>query len=99
MPTKRVADVEDALRAKGMERDENHHHMYRKTVDGVTRLVTRISHNASVINDDLAGRMAKQLCLQQREFWRLVDCPMSEEDWHHLVAERCPDGRNPFIGH
>jgi hypothetical protein len=99
MPTKRVADVEEALVAKGMDRDESHHHMYRKTVEGVTHLVTRISHNAHEINNDLGKRMASQLCLQLAEFWQLIDCPMSEEDWEGLVAERCPHGRNPFIGH
>lgn len=97
MPTRPAAAVAEALQAKGMEPDESHHHMYRKTVDGATRLVTRISHNAKEINDDLGKRMANQLCLQLREFWQLVDCPLSEEEWEKLVADRCRDGRNPFI--
>jgi|ERR1700704_225399 len=97
MPTRSAATVAEALEAKGMECDENHHHMYRKTVDGVTRLVTRISHNSSEINDDLGKRMANQLCLQLKEFWQLVDCPLGEEEWNQLVAARCIDGRNPFM--
>jgi hypothetical protein len=99
MPTRPVADVEAALLLKGMQQDENHHHMFRKEIDGVTTLVTRTSHNAQEINDHLAGLMGKQLCLQQREFWQLVDCPLGEEEWDALIAARCPDGRNPFIGH
>jgi hypothetical protein len=97
MPTRPAALVAEALEAKGMERDENHHHMFRKTVEGVTHLVTRMSHNAHEINDDLGKRMANQLCLQLREFWRLVECPLSQEEWEALVASRCPDGRNPFL--
>jgi hypothetical protein len=97
MPTRPAAVVGEALKAKGMDCDDGHHHMYRKTVDGVTHMVTRISHNAHEINDDLGKRMANQLCLQLREFWRLVDCPLTEDEWDALVAERCPDGRNPFM--
>jgi hypothetical protein len=70
--------------------------MYRKTVQGVTTLITRISHGSNEINDSLAKLMANQCCLQLREFWSLVDCSLSAEDWDNLVAERCRDG-NPFI--
>jgi hypothetical protein len=92
-----VTEVEAALLAKGMERDESHHHMFRKTIDGVTHLVTRTSHGANEIGDGLAKLMANQCCLQLGEFWNLVDCPLSEDDWNALVATRCVDGRNPFL--
>lgn len=88
-----------ALEVKGMERDEAHHHMFRKEIDGVTALVTRMSHSGGDIDDGLGKMMANQCCLQLREFWNLVDCPLSEEEWDGLVAERCTDGRNPFVGH
>ena len=81
-----------------MTRDENHHTMFRKNVDGALRLVTRISHGGREINDTLAKLMANQCCLQLREFWDLVDCPLDEDDWDGLVRERCRDGRNPFLG-
>ncbi len=42
--------------------------------------------------------MANQLCLQLAEFWRLIDCPLSEEESGLiLVRERCSGGRNPFL--
>ncbi len=97
MPTRPAADVARSLEAKGMVRDENHHHMFRKEIDGVTTLVTRISHNAKDIDDGLAKLMGNQLCLRLREFWRLVECPLTELDWDALVAERCQGGRNPFL--
>ena len=90
--------VRQALLDKGMVQDQKHHEMYRKTIEGVTHLVTRISHNSKPINDTLGSLMAKQCCLQLKEFWRLVDCPLSEEQWDGLVRERCSGGRNPFIG-
>lgn len=98
MTTRRVRDVDQALLAKGMVRNPNHHEMYRKTIEGVTQLVTRISHDARNIDDGLGNLMAKQCCLQLKEFWELVDCPLSEEEWDNKVRERCSGGRNPFIG-
>jgi hypothetical protein len=98
MATQRAAVVASALEAKGMERHESHHHMFRKQVEGVTTLVTRISHNSKDIDDGLGRLMGKQLCLNLREFWELVDCPLSERQWDGLVADRCQDGRNPFLG-
>ena len=98
MATKRAAIVERALLEKGMARDENHHHMFRKEIAGVTHLVTRVSHGGGEIDDGLGKLMANQCCLRLREFWDLVDCPMSEEDWNKLVTGRCSEGRNPFLG-
>jgi hypothetical protein len=82
-----------------MERDESHHVMFRKTVEGVTHLVTRVSQGRrGEVNDSLAKLMANQCCLQLAEFWRLIDCPLSEAEWEALVMERCAGGRNPFLG-
>jgi hypothetical protein len=80
-----------------MEQDQNHHEMYRKTIEGVTHLVTRISHSSRAIDDRLGLLMANQCCLQLGEFWRLVDCPLSEADWDAKIRERCSGGRNPFL--
>lgn len=97
MTVRARTDVEDGLLAKGMELDESHHHMFRKTLAGVTQLVTRTSHGMSQIDDGLGKRMAAQLCLQLREFWNLVDCPLSENEWDDLVRQRCAGGGNPFL--
>ena len=97
MATRTAAQVERALLRKGMERDEAHHHMFRKSLDGVTHLVTRMSHGVREIDDGLAKLMANQLCLQLGEFWKLVDCPMTEEEWDALVRQRCSGGVNPFL--
>jgi hypothetical protein len=80
-----------------MARDESHHHMYRKDLEGVTTLVTRVSHSAREIDDGLGKLMARQCCLRLREFWELVDCPLDQDGWDALVRERCQGGRNPFL--
>ena len=88
------------LLAKGMAQHENHHHMLTKTVDGVTEVVTRMSHDGKKeISGTLAKLMGHQCFLHPAEFWNLIDCPLSEDAWKKLIAERCVDGRNPFIGH
>lgn len=97
MAVRAVGVVESALLAKGMERDDTHHHMYRKTLEGVTHLVTRISHGSKEIDDGLARLMGRQLCLQLGEFWQLVDCTLDEAGWDAIVRGRCVDGRNPFL--
>jgi hypothetical protein len=66
MAIRRTTTVASALEAKGMERDEKHQHMFRKQVDGVTTLVTRISHNAREINDGLGALMGKTTLLATR---------------------------------
>lgn len=96
--TRPVAVVKQALLDKGMEQDETHHHMFRKRLEGVTHLVTRISHDTREIDDHLGHLMANQLCLRLREFWELVECPLAEARWDALVRERCAGGRNPFLG-
>ena len=97
MAVQPAARVARALLDKGMEHD-SHHHMFRKTLGGVTHLVTRLSHSGGDVNDRLGKLMANQLCLQLREFWELVDCSLSEDAWDALIRERCVGGRNPFLG-
>ena len=94
-----ASDVSAALIAKGMQTDENHHTMYPpEGLNGVTTLVTRISHRLPVpINDSLAKLMANQCCLQLKEFWELVGCTLSAEQWDAKLSERCAGGRNPFL--
>jgi len=98
LATRRAKVVADALVRKGMVREDSHHVMFVKTLEGVATLVTRMSHESHEIDENLAARMAKQCCLFLREFWRLVDCPLRREEWDDLVRQRCVGGRNPFIG-
>ncbi len=96
MVRKTVA-VEDALLKKGMQRDENHHHMFRLSIDGVAMLVTRMSHGSNEIDNSLGKLMANQCGLKLKEFWELVDCTLGQADWEKLIAERSTNGKNPFL--
>lgn len=93
-----AADVAAALVKKGMERSPNHHWMYRRRIEGVMTLVTRISFSGSEIGSENAHKMANQCALHLAEFIRLIDCTLSGDEWEDLIRERCMGGRNPFLG-
>jgi hypothetical protein len=76
---------------------ENHHHMLKKSIDGVATLITRESHGKKLISRDLAMLMAHQCGLNVSEFWDLVDCPLSQEQWDAKIHS-WPGGRNPYMG-
>ena len=97
--SRRAVAVEKALTDKGMTLKQGHHKMFRKKIDGVTTVVTRISHGTKDVPTSLGKLMGHQCYLHPKEFWELVDCPLGESRWNELIAERCVDGRNPFLGH
>jgi len=78
--------VKAALKAKGMVSANSHHTMFRMDVDGVLAVVTRVSHSSrNEINDSLASKMARQCKLNLKQFWDLVDCPLSAAEWQDLI--------------
>lgn len=80
-----------------MTPDEGDHEFFRKNMPGVNHLVTKISHSGKDIGGSKAVLMASQLCLHPGEFWRLVDCSLSEQAWETIVRQRCPNGTNPLM--
>ena len=95
--TRPVAKVLAALENKGMEPQSGDHYFFRMKVEGVTQLVTKVSHGTKEITEYHAGLMSRQCVLQLKEFWELIDCPLTAEKWVRLIKERCADGRNPFL--
>jgi hypothetical protein len=69
--------------------------MLRGKVDGITTLVTWMSHDDKEIRGDLIGLIARQCCLKGPEFWDLIDCPLSKEGWDKLVGTVAPTGEIP----
>jgi hypothetical protein len=87
-------DVESALEKKGFERTEGDHHYFvyvRK--DGKKTLAkTKTSHTRKMkdIPDSLLAQMARQVCLTKPEFLRLVDCPMSRDEYEQKLCPQVP---------
>ncbi|MCY7273984.1 MAG: hypothetical protein LH702_09580 [Phormidesmis sp. CAN_BIN44] len=88
MPKKK-AKVEAALQRKGFELDEGDHHYFTYiTLDGkVTTIKTKTSHTKKMkeIPDNILSLMAKQCHLKNSDFLKLVDCPLSREDYEALL--------------
>lgn len=91
-----------ALERKGMTclREDGHHIMLVREYPGGPKLVTRISRGSKAGYDDfLLAKVGRQLGLHLIEVKRLVECPMSTQDWDDLISERCTDGVNPLSPH
>lgn len=63
------------------------HFVYKKKVDGVTTVATHMSFDRKQIGDHLGGKMAEQCRLRLADFWGLIDCSVSEEDWNAAVRQ------------
>jgi hypothetical protein len=84
--------VEAALTKKGFEKVESDHHYFIYfTLDGrKTRARTKTSHSPKVkdIADNLIGQMARQCLLTKPEFLKLVDCPMTRDDYERELTDQ-----------
>lgn len=74
-----------ALRSKGAEVRQSHHAMVTKRIDGVTFVVTRVSHGRKDVPKGVMRAIAGQCHLTLPQFVDLVDCPLSEADWDELI--------------
>lgn len=74
-----------ALRSKGAEVRHSHHAMVTKRIDGVTVVITRVSHGRKDVPKGVMKAIAKQCHLTLPQFLDLVDCPLSQADWDELI--------------
>lgn len=89
MSTRKVREIRQSLLAKGFHQQQSHHEMYWFEVDGKrTSVRTRLSHGAKEYDDRLLALMSRQLHLTRKEFERLVDCPMTGEEYRGLLIQR-----------
>ena len=84
--------VESALKGKGFEQTEGDHHFFvYMTVEGKkTSVRTKTSHTPKMkdIPDNLLSQMAKQCKLSKNDFFRLLDCPLSREEYEAILKEQ-----------
>ena len=99
MPRKH-RDIRSGLEAKGFTVDEQRRHIalvYEDLEGRTTTARTLLSHGASgnEIGDNLLGRMARQVGLDRSNFLRLIDCPMSREEFDTVISKR--DGQDGVV--
>lgn len=81
-------DVDASLRNKGFVHKEGDHDFYiYHTMDGLkTRIHTKTGHGKSFdISDHLLSQMARQVKLSSTEFKDLIDCPLSQDGYEHIL--------------
>jgi hypothetical protein len=85
-------DIQSALQAKGFEIVEERKHRFFHYLDSEgrrTTIRTHLSHQpgSTDVSDGLLGKMARQVGLSPTDFKKLVDCPMSKEEYASKVQE------------
>ena len=92
MPTRAKAQIERSLRKKGfVERQKDHHFFTYFTIGGQkTGVFTKTSHTPKTkdISDGLLKMMANQCALSMEDFCRLIDCPLSREEYEKKLKAK-----------
>jgi len=88
MTTKKAAVVQASLVRKGMILKKGHHKIFRLEIDGVTTVITRISHGENELGDTLLAEMAKQVKLNKKQFLDLIECPLSQAEWIEIIKSK-----------
>jgi hypothetical protein len=92
MPVLKTRHVDRALVKKlGFEKSETHRHVYRLWLGGKLVARTYISHGGRELSSYHVSQMAKQVQLRTGEFVDAVNCPLSQQDYYHILRERIPD--------
>jgi hypothetical protein len=89
MPRKQE-DVEKSLVVKGFQAvkgDHNFFHYY-SLAGKKTRVFTKTSHGAREIDDYVLSMMARQCKLTNKEFGRLIDCPLDRATYEQGLIEQ-----------
>jgi len=91
MAPRKRDDVHSAMIRKGFRLSDNDHHrlVYIALDKHKTSIWTKTSHGSSHrdISDDNLRKMARQCKLPNKEFARLLDCPLSQEEYEKILLE------------
>lgn len=88
---KRRDEIERGLLRKGFENKEGDHHyyIYRNLSGQKTAIFTKTSHTPKLreLPDRLLSLMAKQCRLSKSDFFDLVDCSLSRENYEKMLEK------------
>ncbi|MEL7071105.1 MAG: hypothetical protein AAGN15_21010 [Cyanobacteria bacterium J06581_3] len=91
MPRKK-SKVESALRKKGFEQASGDHRffVYITTQGKKTAVRTKTSHTPKMkeIPDNLLAQMSKQCRLKKADFLKLIDCPLTRENYEKILKDQ-----------
>jgi hypothetical protein len=81
-------DVEAGLGNKGFRLQDGDHHyfVYWSEAGKKSMAKTKTSHGSGRdISDDLLAKMAKQCGVTKGQFLKLVDCPLTRQEYEELL--------------
>ncbi len=81
-------DVESGLGNKGFrwQDGDHHYHVYWSEEGKKSMARTKTSHGSGRdISDDLLAKMSRQCGLTKGNFLKLVDCPLSRQEYESLL--------------
>lgn len=91
MPLKR-STVESSLEAKGFIKVQGDHSFYiyhsKKGLRTVVRTKTSHGSGHKDISDGLVSQMAKQCKISINDFRRLVECPLSRDEYEEKLLQQ-----------
>jgi predicted RNA binding protein YcfA (HicA-like mRNA interferase family) len=88
MATRKKNEVESVLERKGFVRfDKGDHRFFHFFVDGQKVVRTKTSHGKKTtdLGDNLIASMSKQCRLTKKQFFELIDCSMSREQYEKTL--------------
>lgn len=89
MSSLKARQVHQGLLSKGFVLNNNDHRYFVFHIDGKkTSIRTRLSHGEKDIGNPLILAMARQTHLSKEEFIDLVECPLSEEEYIHILESK-----------
>lgn len=89
MAVRKTREIERALMRKGFKRADKHHRYFTLHINGKkTSIRTKLSHGKSEYGEPLLNQMAKQLKLDKRQFFDLLDCPLSYDGYVALLKKQ-----------
>jgi len=82
-------EVKQNLQRKGFKEKQGAKHILYIFMHKNKKICeTHMSRNDQDLNDYLIGKMSKQLYLNKKDFIRLIDCPMSEEEYIKILKDK-----------
>jgi len=93
MTPRKREELINALKRKGFVQSEKDHVKlhYVNTAGKRTRVWTKVSRGTKYkdIVDPNLSRMARQCKLSNRDFEKLLDCPLSREEYEDMLIAAC----------
>lgn len=89
MRPRKTRDIAGALKSKGFIEKQSHHTFFALAVNGLRSGVrTKLSHGVREYGASLLHQIAQDLGLTNEELERLLDCPMSGQQYVDLMRLR-----------